>query len=114
MALRDSTHQADVDLFRQELVNMIDLRHELCALAAKIDWQALEIKFGGLYAAGVGRPGHPIRLMVGLQLLKFIRNRSGAQLAQDPHEAAASLCPMGDRLLRFADRASPSKSTGLN
>jgi transposase, IS5 family len=80
MALRQSTHQADVDLFRQELVNLIDLRHELCVLAAKIDWAALETKFGGLYAAGVGRPGHPIRLMVGLQLLKYLRDISDEQI----------------------------------
>lgn len=80
MALREITHEAEIDLFRQELVNLIDLRHELCALAAKIDWQALELKFGGLYAAGVGRPGHPIRLMVGLQLLKYLRNVSDEEV----------------------------------
>jgi transposase, IS5 family len=80
MALRESTHQADVDLFRQELVNLIDLRHELCVLASKIDWAALEAKFGGLYATGVGRPGHPIRLMVGLQLLKYLRDVSDEQI----------------------------------
>jgi transposase, IS5 family len=67
MALRETLHNTDIDLFRQELVNLIDLRHELCGLAGKIDWSALERQFGGLYATGVGRPGHPIRLMVGLQ-----------------------------------------------
>jgi transposase, IS5 family len=80
MALRESTHQADADLFRQELVNLIDMRHELVALACKIDCAALEAKFGDLYAAGVGRPGHPIRLMVGLQLLKYLRDVSDEQI----------------------------------
>ena len=80
MALRESIHDTDIDLFRQELVNLIDLRHELCALAGKIDWKALERQFGGLYAAGVGRPGHPIRLMVGLQLLKYLRNISDEEV----------------------------------
>jgi transposase, IS5 family len=80
MALREITHEAEIDLFRQELVNLVDLRHALCALAGKIDWKALETKFGSLYASGVGRPGHPIRLMVGLQLLKFIRNLSDEEL----------------------------------
>lgn len=80
MARRESTHQAYIDLFRLKLTNMIDLRHELCALAGKIDWIALERKFGGLYAAGVGRPGHPIRLIVGLQLLKYIRNASDEEI----------------------------------
>jgi IS5 family transposase len=80
MALREITHEADIDLFRQELVNLVDLRHALCVLAGKIDWKALETKFGGLYATGVGRPGHPIRLMVGLQLLKYIRNISDEEV----------------------------------
>jgi transposase, IS5 family len=80
MALREITHEADIDLFRQELVNLVDLRHALCALAGKIDWKALETKFGSLYATGVGRPGHPIRLMVGLQLLKYLRNISDEEL----------------------------------
>jgi transposase, IS5 family len=80
MALREITHEAEIDLFRQELVNLVDLRHALCVLAGKIDWKALETKFGSLYATGVGRPGHPIRLMVGLQLLKYIRNISDEEV----------------------------------
>ena len=80
MALRETLHDTDIDLFRQELVNLIDLRHELCVLAGKIDWKALQRQFGGLYAAGVGRPGHPIRLMVGLQLLKYLRNISDEEV----------------------------------
>ncbi|WP_317201529.1 IS5 family transposase [Janthinobacterium sp.] len=80
MALRETIHDTDIDLFRQELVNLIDLRHELCVLAGKLDWTALERQFGGLYAPGVGRPGHPIRLMVGLQLLKYLRNISDEEV----------------------------------
>ena len=80
MALRETLHDTDIDLFRQDLVNLIDLRHELCVLAGKIDWKALQRQFGGLYAAGVGRPGHPIRLMVGLQLLKYLRNISDEEV----------------------------------
>jgi transposase, IS5 family len=80
MALREIIHEAEIDLFRQELVNLVDLRHALCVLAGKIDWKALETKFGNLYATGVGRPGHPIRLMVGLQLLKYIRSISDEEV----------------------------------
>lgn len=63
--LRETTQTAEGDLFRHELANIINLRHPLVLLAQKIDWTACEHRFGGLYAAGVGRPGHPIRLMVG-------------------------------------------------
>ena len=80
MALRETIHDTDIDLFRQELINLIDRRHELCVLAGKIDWRTLERQFGGLYLAGVGRPGHPIRLMVGLQLLKYLRNISDEEV----------------------------------
>ena len=74
MALRETRLSSEVDLFRQELVNLIDLRHPLVQLAQKIDWKFCEMRFGGLYATGIGRPRHPLRLMVGLmvglQLLK--------------------------------------------
>jgi transposase, IS5 family len=70
MALCEITHEAEIDLFR----------HELCVLADKIDWKILEHQLGALYATGVGSPGHPIRLMVGLQLLKYLRKLSDEEL----------------------------------
>ncbi len=76
MPLRQTTRTADSDLFRQELANIINLRHPLVQLSAEIDWQSCESGFGGLYAIAVGRPGHPVRLMVGLQLLKHTCNVS--------------------------------------
>ena len=57
------------DLFRLKLVNLIDLRHELCRLGEKINWSVLVDEFGGLYSEH-GRSGVPIRLMAGLQYLK--------------------------------------------
>ena len=80
MALREIEHSTEADLFRQELVNLINLRHPMVQLAGKIDWQACQARFGSLYAAGVGRPGHPIRLMVGLQLLKHTSNLSDEEV----------------------------------
>ena len=80
MALRETTHTADSDLFRQELSNLIDLSHPLVQLAQEIDWPSCESHFSGLYATGIGRPGHPIRLMVGLQLLKHTCNVSDEEV----------------------------------
>ena len=37
---------ADVDLFRMELVNLIDQRHELVKLAALIEWSAFVEAWG--------------------------------------------------------------------
>ena len=80
MALRETPNCLDADLFRQELVNLINLRHPLAQLAQKIDWKSCEARFDALYASGVGRPGHPIRLMVGLQLLKHTSNLSDEEV----------------------------------
>lgn len=65
----ERTETPQRDLFRLKLTNLIDGRHELCRLAESIDWQGLVDQFGPLYAEQ-GRPGVPIRLMVGLQYLK--------------------------------------------
>jgi len=40
--------------------------HPLVQLNQKIDWQSCKSRFGGLYAAGVDRPGHPIRYKIEL------------------------------------------------
>ena len=63
------------DLFRLRLEQMLDQRHALYRLAGKINWKAAEMRFSGLYAEE-GRPGIPIRLMVGLHYLKHTFNES--------------------------------------
>ena len=63
------------ELFRAKLVNIINLRHELVRLGELIDWKRLEEHFAPYYSE-VGRPGLPIRLVVGLHLLKHIEGLS--------------------------------------
>jgi IS5 family transposase len=113
MALRSITHEADIDLFRQELVNLVDLRHALCVLAGKIDWAACERQFGGLYAAGIGRPGHPIRLMVGLQLLKYLRNISDEEVVATWTENPYWQYFCGEQYFRHDLPIDPSLMTGF-
>jgi transposase, IS5 family len=60
------------DLFRARLENLVDPRHALVRLAALTDWGRFEAEFGLLYTDGIGRPGLPTRLMVGLHLLKHM------------------------------------------
>ena len=80
--------QREQELFRAELVNLIDQRHALVKLAESIDWNAAAERFGALYATGVGRPGVAIRLMVGLHYLKHAFNLSDevvvAQWVENP------------------------------
>jgi IS5 family transposase len=113
MALRETTQTADSDLFRQELANMINQRHPLVQLSQKIDWQSCEHKFGGLYVAGVGRPGHPIRLMVGLQLLKHTCNVSDEEVVATWVENPYWQYFCGEQYFRHDLPIDPSLMTGF-
>ena len=67
----DSPLPPQEDLFRQQLDNLLDSRHALIRLAQQIPWAQCVERFGPLYAER-GRPGLPIRLLVGLQYLKHL------------------------------------------
>jgi IS5 family transposase len=88
MKPRKSGSIPQADMFRLSLDQMLNQRHALYKLAGQIDWNAAEIKFGELYAEE-GRPGIPIRLMVGLHFLKHTYNLSDeevvAQWAENPY-----------------------------
>jgi IS5 family transposase len=59
------------DMFRSKLTSIINIKHPLVRLSHLINWDRLEEHFAPYYAE-VGRPGVPIRLAVGLQLLKHV------------------------------------------
>jgi IS5 family transposase len=81
MPVKETIKSPQGDLFREELSNMIDLRHPLVQLSEKIDWVSCEEYFVSFYKhGGAGRPAHPIRLMVGLQLLKHSKNLSDEEV----------------------------------
>jgi IS5 family transposase len=63
---------ADHDLFRAELVNLIDQRHALARLAALIDWQAFADEWSAQFVSTTGRPALPTRLMASLLYLKHV------------------------------------------
>lgn len=54
----------------------LNQKHPLFILANKIHWHVFEDAFLPLYSQDKGRPAKPIRLMVGLLMLKHIRNVS--------------------------------------
>lgn len=64
------------ELFRSHLDQILNQKHPLYRLANQIDWTFFEEKFGPTYVEGVGSPGKPIRLMVGLHYLKYTFNES--------------------------------------
>ena len=64
-----------LNMFQTPLEKMINLKHELCLLAEKLDWDNIEKEFGKYYK-DIGRPSVPVRKIVGLILLKQIYNQS--------------------------------------
>ena len=60
-------------LFLANLMEFIDPRHRLCLLAEAIDWEGFEVGFAPLYSS-VGCRAKPVRLMVGLLILKQVYN----------------------------------------
>lgn len=67
------------DLFRTRLENIIDLKHPLVRLAHETDWSFYEAAIEPLYAEH-GRPGIPVRFMVGLHILKHTFNLSDEEV----------------------------------
>lgn len=63
-------------LFGTPILDFIDSGHPLVLLAQKLDWVLLESQFDRLYSPGRGQPPLPIRLVLGLHILKYLDNLS--------------------------------------
>jgi IS5 family transposase len=64
------------DLFKARLDQILNPKHSLFVLADQMDWQCFKEVFGPLFVEGVGRPGLPVRLIVGLHYLKYTFDES--------------------------------------
>ena len=65
----------------QDLLDQLNPKHPLLLLAKKIPWGLFEEEFKPLYAE-IGRPAKPIRLMVGLLMLKQLENLSDERVVE--------------------------------
>lgn len=72
MGPKPADERSDHDLFRTELVNLIDQRHELVKLAELIDWQAFANKWSPQFESTTGRPALATRLMAAVLYLKHV------------------------------------------
>ena len=70
-----SEQNKQLNMYKTPLIHFIDTSHELCQLTERIDWNKLEEEFKDFYAQ-LGRPSIPIRKMVGLVVLKHLKNLS--------------------------------------
>ena len=71
--MRPKKHEAtgEGDLFRARLDQIINMKHELVQLAAKIEWAWIDGEIAPLYS-DKGRPGIESRFVIGLLLLKHM------------------------------------------
>ena len=72
MGPKPADPRTDHDLFRTELVNLIDQRHELVRLAELINCQAFADEWNPQFGSTTGRPALPTRLMAALLCLKHL------------------------------------------
>jgi len=64
------------------LEDTLNQKHPIYILANKVNWQLFEDSFTPLYCSDNGRPAKPIRLMVGLLILKHLRNISDESVVE--------------------------------
>lgn len=68
--------------FFSALEDTLNQKHPLYILSNKIQWDIFEEAFLPLYCPDNGRPAKPIRLMVGLLILKHLRNVSDESVVE--------------------------------
>jgi IS5 family transposase len=82
MKPRERRDTGQHDLFKARLDQVIDSEHALVKLAQRIDWAFLEKSCGEAYSDGPGSPPLPVRLMAGLEILKYTHNVSDERLCE--------------------------------
>ena len=98
VTLRHKTLQIDDMISRSEayqapslfsgLAEMLDPSHPLFRLANRVNWRIFDDAFEPLFCKDNGRPAKPIRLMVGLLILKHVRNLSDESIVEQWRENA--------------------------
>jgi IS5 family transposase len=78
---QDSPHTKQLSFLAPNLIDQLNPKHPLLQLAKRIPWDYFEAEFSPLYAH-TGRPAKPIRLMVGLCILKHVENLSDERVVQ--------------------------------
>ena len=81
-------------MYELNFVDYLDPQHELLCAADLIEWDQLHHQMSGHYST-LGRRGKPIRLMVGLHILKHLFNCSDERAVEELHENAYWQCFCG-------------------
>ena len=81
MKPKPPSRQKQGNFLYQDLLEQLNPKAPLLLLAKKIPWTTFEKEFAPLYA-DFGRPAKPVRLMVGLLLLKQLENLSDERVVE--------------------------------
>jgi IS5 family transposase len=79
--LSTKKHSPQLGMF-SGLADQLDQKHPLFMLSHKINWLLFEDAFKVHYSEKMGKPAKPIRLMVALLILKYVRNISDENLVE--------------------------------
>lgn len=82
MTPKRTPERSPLELFQSHFHQILNLDHPLCRLARQIRWERFDATFGACYCPDNGRPGVPIRLMVGLHYLKHTFNESDESVVE--------------------------------
>ena len=72
MTKTDTSKPIQSDLFKVMLRDLVAKGHELVLLRDAIDWQRFEKALEPAYCIDNGRPSIPVRMMAGLNFLKYM------------------------------------------
>jgi IS5 family transposase len=80
--MKPRNEQKTLEIFKVHLEEIINKGHPLVKLSKTINWKNLGEKLSKKYSEKMGAPGKEIRLMVGLQYLKYMYNESDEMIVQ--------------------------------
>jgi IS5 family transposase len=90
--LRATEQFHQTSFFGNDLIEQLDPKDPLLLLAKAIPWREFDEAFISEYTQGIGRPSIPIRVMVGLLILKQLENLSDERVVlawkQNPYYQA--------------------------
>ena len=84
--------------FNQTIEEQVNQKHPLFVLSHTIDWKKFERAFEKHYSKTNGCTAKPIRLMVGLLILKHLRNQSDEVVVEQWQENLYYQCFCGEKV----------------
>lgn len=100
--------QNQLEMFQLVLAQTVSPKHELVHLSRKLEWSWLQAELENCFSH-TGRPGHPIRRIVGFLILKQLYNVSDEQLTRTWVENIYWQFFTGEQVLQHKCPISPSE-----